>query len=149
MINIFLILRLLIGCLLVFSSSQKLFSPYQNFLLVIHSYGLFSYPVDDVIAWTLPWIELFLGVFLILGLWLKGTLKAALLLFIGFMAVIAQALIRKLPVNDCGCFGEGFSLPLQGILSVDSLISFMIVLLMFNLQRTSQFSLDRYFENNG
>ncbi len=149
MINIYVIVRLLIGGLLVFASTQKLFSPYQNFLFIIHSYGLFSFPIDYVIAWILPWIELFLGIFLIFGLWLKHTLRGTLILFFGFIVVLAQALIRKLPVNDCGCFGDGFSLPLPWILSVDSLLLLMLVLLLWKIKMTSHVSLDEYFEKHG
>lgn len=146
MINPFVIVRLFIGSLLVFASTQKLFFPYQNFLYIVESYQIFPATLSQLIVFIFPWIELIVGVFLILGLWLKWILRAALLIFAGFIIIVAQAVIRDLPIKDCGCFGEWFSLPLYGILTVDSLVLLMTIGLLFNIPRTSQWSLDRYFD---
>ena len=146
MINPFVIVRLFIGSLLVFASTQKLFSPYQNFLYIVESYQIFPATLSQLIVFIFPWIEFFLGVFLILGLWLTAVLRGTVLVFLGFIFIVAQALIRKLSIADCGCFGEWFSLPLYGILTVDSLVLLMTIGLLLNIPRTSQWSLDRYFD---
>ena len=132
----------------IFSGTEKLLSHYQNFLYVVQSYEIFPLVLESVIAYILPWMELILGVFLLLGFWLKFTLNGLWLLVAGFIFIVTQALIRKLPLVECGCFGSLFSLPLPVILILDSTILFILIQLSKNLDVTRHLSLDRYFERH-
>jgi uncharacterized membrane protein YphA (DoxX/SURF4 family) len=144
-INIFVILRVLIGVMYVVSGFEKLISPYQNFLYVIQGYELFPSLLENLAAHVVPWIELFLGVFLVLGLRLKQALWAVLTLTAMFIVIVAQALLRKLSLVECGCFGDFISLPLYVILILDMAVLFVVNLLMRKEDRTSVLSLDSYF----
>ncbi len=146
-INIFVILRILIGLLLVFSSTEKLLSHYQNFLYVIQSYEILPSSLERLTAIVFPWIELLTGLFLILGLWLPLTLKVTTVLFTIFIAILTQALIRKLPITECGCFGQAVSFPPQVTLVLDSVTFMFIVWLNVKIQKVRQFSLDQYFSH--
>lgn len=146
--SIFVILRCLIGGLLIVSGAEKLISPYQNFLYVVQGYALLSPFLEEITARVIPWIELMTGVFLFLGLWLPTVLKLSLALFGSFMLVVGQALIRKLPLTECGCFGEFISLPPYAVLIMDSVIFIVLALLLKNIQKTNFLSLDGYFEGN-
>ena len=145
-INPLVVVRILIGILFIVSSSEKLIGPYQNFLYVIQNYQLLPYFLENVVARLFPWIELFVGVFLLLGLWLKGVLRAALVLLMIFIVVVAQALIRHLDITECGCFGGLVSIPPVKVMIFDSILLSFTALLLFRFQRTSVFSLDQYFE---
>lgn len=94
----------------------------------------------------MPWLELFVGIFLVLGLWLPWTLKAAMGLFLGFILVVAQALIRHLPITKCGCFGELISVPLPVILMMDSSLLLITGILLLKKEKTNMLSLDNYFK---
>ncbi len=138
-------IRIWIGVLFVFSGTQKLLSPYQNFLYVIQNYQVLSHPFDVAVSIVLPWIELILGVFVILGLWTHWALRGLLILVTIFMGVVGQAIIRNLPIKDCGCFGEGFSFPLPVTLLFDGVLWIYIAFLMIRLERTIQFSVDQHY----
>jgi len=101
--------------------------------------------MEDAVARVLPWIELFLGVFLITGLWLKWTLRSTLILFLMFILIVGQALLRGLPIDECGCFGGLISLPLVAVLIFDSTLFLMTGLLIKQERHASYFSLDQHF----
>ena len=126
------------------SGFEKLIGPYQNFLYVVQSYELFPTWLEDLTARFLPWAELFLGIFLFSGLWLKWVSRAVLVLFGMFIAVAGQAFIRGLPIDECGCFGQFISLPLSSVLVLDSTCFVFLVLLMKNTDKGSIWGLDRY-----
>ena len=138
----------MVGALFVFSGFQKLIAPYQNFLYVIESYSFLPGILEEVTARALPWVELFLGVFLLLGLWLKVSLKGLSMLLLLFIMIVGQAMIRKLPVGECGCFGEKFSLPLPAMILVDSGLLILSLILLKYINRAGACSLDAYFEKN-
>jgi hypothetical protein len=136
------LIRIWVGGIFVLSGTQKLLEPYQNFLFVIQSYQILIRPWDTAAAFILPWGELILGIFTILGLWTKWALRGLLLLTTAFMAVVAQAIIRDLPIKECGCFGEALSFSLPVTLLLDSVLWVYIAFLIIRLERTSRFSID-------
>jgi uncharacterized membrane protein YphA (DoxX/SURF4 family) len=144
--KILLILRLLIGVLFVVSGGEKALGPYQNFLYVVQSYEIFPPMLAELIARTLPWIELFAGLFIVLGLWLKTALWTAWAMFLGFIIVVAQAMVRQLPIDECGCFGELLSFPLYGVLVFDSCAFLITSVLLRKIDVISILSLDRIFK---
>ena len=146
MSKIYVPLRILIGLVFMVSGFEKLIGPNQNFLYVVQSYALFNAPLEEIAARVLPWVEFFLGVFLVLGFWLKWTLRGVMVLILSFICVVAQALIRKLPIDECGCFGDFISFPLSRIILLDSLLLCLTGLLIYKGTSTRRLSLDRYFD---
>ena len=143
--NILVIIRILIGLLLITSGGEKLLNHYQNFLYVIQSYEIFPSSLEKLAAFIVPWIELLTGIFLILGLWLSWTLKSTALLLTGFILIVSQAIIRKLPITECGCFGELISFPLPVILTFDSVLFLLTLRMNLKIEQTKALSLDQYF----
>ena len=82
--KVLVVLRILVGSIFVVSGFEKAIGPYQNFLYVVQSYEFLPTTLEEIVARALPWIEIFLGVFLISGLWLKWMLRSALILFAMF-----------------------------------------------------------------
>lgn len=144
-INIFVVLRIVIGCLFIISGFEKLISPYQNFLYVIQGYQFLPDHGEEIVARVMPWVEFFTGIFLLLGFNLAWSLRAAFLFFLTFIIVVSQALIRHLPIDECGCFGELISFPPQGVLIMDSVCLILVAKLHQRLGKTSAMSLDQYF----
>lgn len=141
-------LRAAIGFIFVVSGFEKLISPYQNFLFVLQSYSFLPSSIEEIVARLFPWIEFLGGIFLVVGIWLKMVLRAVMALLLIFIVVVAQALIRHLPVDECGCFGELISFPLPMILAFDTILFFIIGLFSFRMPQAGHRSLDRYFEQN-
>jgi hypothetical protein len=141
-------IRILIGALFIFSGLEKLLSPYQNFLYVIQSYEFFPSFIEELSARIVPWIELFLGIFFLLGLWLKPVLLSLIGLFSIFVVLLVSALLRKLPITECGCFGGAITLPPWATLLMDSVFLTVLMLFARNQQHFQFLSLDKYFEKH-
>lgn len=155
-------LRFLIGAVFVWTGFQKLMSHYENFLYVVQSYEIFGKnsreflyisTIDEslgetlevMVAWTLPWIEFVAGMFLMIGLWIRHSAFAVGVLTVIFAAATGQALLRGLPIDECGCFGEGLTLPLHVTFMIDvGLLTLIVVLWKFS-RLSDLLSFDRYF----
>jgi uncharacterized membrane protein YphA (DoxX/SURF4 family) len=147
---ILLILRVMVASVFIVSGTEKLLQPSQNFLYVIQGYQIFPWLiVERMVAVVFPWIELFLGVLLMLGLWLRVTLSGLWLCTLTFILLVGQAQIRLLPISSCGCFGDLVKLPLPVVMTFDSDMLLIITLLFSSLAKTSFLSLDRYFQSSG
>ena len=143
----FVFLRILIGGFFVWVGVDKIMEPHQNFLYVVQGYQLFPDVLEDMVAWVMPWVEFFMGLFLVLGLWLKWTLRGFLLLISAFIIIILQALIRKLPIKFCGCFGGLFSSDIRHTLLIDICLWLLVLVMSRWLDTVSVLSLDRYFSS--
>lgn len=146
--NRYLFLRLALGSLFVVSGFEKLIGPYQNFLYVIQNYDLLPPFAEELTARIFPWIEFFLGIFLVLGLWLPWVLRGIMGMLLIFISVVGQALIRKLPVDECGCFGDLISFPLPVVLAFDSMLLILACWLYLRREETEKFGLDKYLSSH-
>ena len=68
------------------------------------NYRLLPHELLNLLAITLPWIEVAAGLFLVLGIWKRASALVITVLMIVFLAAIGQALARGLDIR-CGCFG--------------------------------------------
>jgi len=90
-------------------------------------------------------VELLVGVFLVLGLWLPTALGVSALMSATLMLLVGQAILRHLPIDNCGCFGELVHLPLAAVIFVDlGMLVAALVCLRF-LDQASKISLDSFF----
>jgi uncharacterized membrane protein YphA (DoxX/SURF4 family) len=97
-----IILRLLLGLFFLAAGLSKLGSPLQT-LAAVYSYQIVLPDwLASTIAAALPWMEILLGLALVLGLWLPAALGWVVLMLVFFTALTAQAWWRELPI-DCGC----------------------------------------------
>lgn len=116
------VVRWIVGLLLAVSGFEKLISPYQNFQFIIEQYQIVGSQQAALVAQILPWAELLAGVFFAVGLWTRVAGFAVLALFGIFLVAVGQALIRRLPMDECGCFGELISIPLPGVFTMDMVL---------------------------
>lgn len=126
-----LLVRAALGGVFVVSGFQKLWGPWENFAAVIEKFEIIHGLPVTVLARTLPWAEFLAGVFLILGLRTILSLFVLWAMNTAFIGVLASAIARKLPIQECGCFGEALSLSLPKMLAVD--ISIWVLFLVFFL----------------
>jgi hypothetical protein len=146
--NKLVVMRVIIGAFFVFSGFEKLVVPMENFQAVIESYEVLNHDLAGIAALIMPWVELLAGIFAVLGLWLKislGVLGGMTIMFIG---VVGQAIVRSLPIDECGCFGESLSLPLPAVIVMDSIFCILIIILIKNITKTSVLSLDNHFSQH-
>ncbi|MDG4837056.1 MauE/DoxX family redox-associated membrane protein [Micromonospora sp. WMMD967] len=72
----------------------------------VNAYQVMPYDVATVIGAALPFVELALGVLLLVGLATRLVAGVSAALLVVFIAGIASAWARGLAI-DCGCFGSG------------------------------------------
>ena len=98
-----LILRLLVGGAFVVAGALKVLQP-ATFAADIGNYRLLPHGAINLLAITLPWIEVAAGALLVLGFWRRASAVVIAVMLIIFLGAIGQALARGLDVR-CGCFG--------------------------------------------
>src|SRR5579864_1457907 len=74
--------RLILGAVFVYAAYTKLSQPWMLFAMSINSYQMVSESSTKVLAQTLPWFELALGLVLLTGLALRWSAAAASALLI-------------------------------------------------------------------
>jgi putative oxidoreductase len=114
-----LILRLVLGGVFLVSAVAKIWN-----VQVSHAHGIqFSHvpdlatfaqdvtnyhvpprPLTNLVAITLPWIELLAGGMLVCGIWKRASAIVITVLMIVFLAAIGWALAHGYDIR-CGCFG--------------------------------------------
>jgi uncharacterized membrane protein YphA (DoxX/SURF4 family) len=111
------VLRLIIGGMFIYVAYNKLINP-EEFAKAIKNYDMMPFWIINIMAIILPYIELFSGIFLILGIFKKGSsMIIAISLFI-FIIALTTAYARGLNI-DCGC---GFSSLIQEKASKNELL---------------------------
>ena len=96
--------RLVLGGMFLWSSLPKIRQPY-DFLSAVYSYELVGPKLGMLVAMTLPWMELLVGICLVGGIFVSGALLAGAALGALFTFVLASALYRGLEIS-CGCFSS-------------------------------------------
>lgn len=76
----------------------------------VNAYQLMPYDVATVVGAAQPFVEIALGVLLLLGLATRLAAGVSAALLVLFIAGIASAWARGLSI-DCGCFSAGGNLP--------------------------------------
>lgn len=100
-----LILRVGLGAWFVVSGAGKLFvGGLDKFTRDVANYKLVAAPLDAVVAYTVPWVEIIGGICLILHLLRKGTLLAMTSLLLTFCIAVGWAWSKNLDIS-CGCHG--------------------------------------------
>ncbi len=138
--------RVLLGVLFAVSGFTKLLEPYQNFLSVIHTYGILAGAPGMWAARIIPWLELVGGVFLALGLWTRLASMGLWILNSAFIGVLTQALVRHLSLDECGCFGEWFKLKPEDMLKLDVGLWVLFLGLFIFKKQSMLWSLDSCFK---
>lgn len=147
---ILLTVRLLVGALFIASGILKLLQPYEEFVALVHGYRLLPIAVVPLYARALPWFELILGTFFLLG-WYQRWASIGLSLFlVSFMIALVSVLARAIPLQNCGCFGGKLG-ELLGEKPWEVLVRdvvLFIAVLAVALNKPSRWSFDAWFSRS-
>ena len=97
-----LISRLVLGGIFTYASFDKILHPFE-FAEVVYNYQLLPDVLVNLVSLFLPWLELLVGLSLILGVWLPGAVLICNLLLMVFFSTLVFNIARGLDI-DCGCF---------------------------------------------
>ena len=136
--------RLLIGGIFLYAGYAKLTYPNHNlwpwfllkfsvaanlstFAFQVESYRVVGAAVSSLVAHTLPFVEMVLGILLLIGWQLRiwATLASAILA--GFLILVTRAYLLHMEIN-CGCFGTPE--PLTGLTVVRDGVLVLLALAM-------------------
>jgi putative oxidoreductase len=97
-----LFLRLLLGLVFVYSSLDKIADP-PGFARIVYQWQILTPVPANVVAVTLPWIELVAGLFLVFGVWRRDAAMVLAVLLVVFLGAAGSVLDRGIDVENCGC----------------------------------------------
>ena len=100
-----LLSRLTLGVVLLVAGGLKIGNLPKS-AMAVRAYELLPVSLANFLGYTLPWIEIGLGLLLIVGVSVKISGALGALTMLAFIIAIAQAWARGLSI-DCGCFGGG------------------------------------------
>ena len=99
---IILVCRIVLGGIFIYASLDKIAHP-AEFAKAIGNYHILPFGLENLLALTLPWLELLAGVALITGVMVDGAAIMVIIMNIVFIFAISQALARGISI-ECGCF---------------------------------------------
>src|SRR5713101_2862132 len=122
-----LFLRILLAAVFLYAAYTKLRQPWLLFAMSIDSYHMLPEWAVLLVARTLPWMELVLGLLLASGYGLPYAALATSAQLLLFFSVMVRAYAKGLGI-DCGCFGVGEALTGWSLARDGSFLAAAIVL---------------------
>lgn len=123
--------RMIVGLLFIFTAVLKIMD-LRGFYLIFLQYGLFSKNVAKILAYVQPFVEFIIGLLLIYdsGFLLVGTVGGiGLMLVATFFVVFGY--VKKLKMQNCGCYGTAIESPLSIKKIVENIIWILVLVYVF------------------
>jgi uncharacterized membrane protein YphA (DoxX/SURF4 family) len=130
-----LLCRFAVGAVFVYASLDKIQHP-AAFAKQVYNYQILPIPASNLFAITLPWMELFAGLALVVGVFRGSSSLLLSTLLVVFITAISINLYRGVNL-DCGCFstsGEGRSIGLLTVAEDAALLAAALVVLRASLR---------------
>lgn len=97
--------RLILGGVILAAGLLKVTHPAKS-AMAVRAYEVLPIGIANVLGYALPWLEVGIGLLLILGVAVRSSAILGGILMALFIVAIGQAWVRGLTI-DCGCFGGG------------------------------------------
>ena len=103
------VLGAVLGAVFIYASLDKIAQPREFARIVYHSQLVgpsqtLGYVPANLLAVTLPWLELVTGALLVLGVWRREAAATAGLMLVAFIVAVSWALANGIDIANCGCF---------------------------------------------
>ena len=131
---VMLVLRIALGAVFVYAAWTKLRTPWELFAMSIDSYQLLPLKAVELVAHTLPWFELAVGLLLMAGFWLRSAAAATALLLAVFFGLMVRAYAKGMEIN-CGCFGANDIISWKTLLRDGSMLAAALALTALSFLR--------------
>lgn len=123
--------RIILGLLFIFTAVLKLVD-LKGFYLIFLQYGLLKPKIAKPLAYAHPFIELIVGLLLIYdanALWIASL--AGLGMMITATVFVIYALIKKLRMKSCGCYGTAITSPASAKKVIENIVWIIALLYVF------------------
>ncbi len=130
--------RLFVGLILLSTGIGKLLD-IPGFVLVLDAYQLTPLWMTTLLAYSLPFIEFFTGLNLLVSERSIHGVLVAVILHVLMLTAVTVTYLREIPVENCGCFGVFLARPLsfQTIVEDVFMLVISIIALIQERQKTS------------
>lgn len=141
-----LVLRLVLGIVFLVAAADKVANA-EAFARSIANYRLLPVELVNLVALVLPWLELLVGLMLVVGLRVRAAAVVASGLLLVFTVALVSALVRGLDIH-CGCFSQtaaeriGWGRVIEDVL----LLAAAVVVVVWTPQR---WSVEQYVQQRG
>ena len=125
--------RLCIGVLFIYASLHKIEAP-ANFAQTIADFEVLPHWSINAVAVFLPWIELWAGICLVLGILVRSNALVLALLLTAFSWATLINVLRGSNI-DCGCFISDTKRPVTGLTVVRDIIWLAMTATLVALER--------------
>jgi uncharacterized membrane protein YphA (DoxX/SURF4 family) len=144
--------RLLLGGIFVYAGYAKLTYPnhtlwpyfmlkfsvsanLSTFAFQVESYKVLGAAGSTFVAHTLPFVEIILGLLLLIGWQFRIWAAAVTTILFGFLVLVTRAYLLHMDIN-CGCFGTPEPLTLMTVLRDSALLALAILTTVFAFQES-------------
>lgn len=103
----------------------------DGLIIAINEYDMLPQQLATAYAHVLPYLEIVIGVLLVLGLFLRVSAAASGLVVLSFSIAKIQAIARGLDIDSCGCLGPTLHVFVGQSLAIDFLLLAMAVQIFF------------------
>lgn len=94
--------RFILGGVFIYASLDKIAYP-KEFASIVTRYQILPEKLAIYFAFLLPWLELFLGIFVLLGIFIReSAISLSFLVLVFIIAITIRSLAG--PIGNCGCF---------------------------------------------
>ena len=106
------ILGAALGAVFIYASWDKIAQP-REFARIVYHYQIIGpsqalgYVPANLLAVTLPWIEMVTGALLVVGVWRREAAAMAAAMLVAFVVAVSWALFNGIDIANCGCFSLG------------------------------------------
>ena len=146
--------RLLLGVIFIYAGYSKLFLPnsnlwpffilkfsismnISNFTTQVEAFKMLPSWAVDLVAHTLPFTELVLGLLVLIGWRLRIWAPVLTVIMLGFFGVVLRAYLLHMNIN-CGCFATPQPINLEKVLEDAALSGLALVMTIFAFQEARQ-----------
>jgi uncharacterized membrane protein YphA (DoxX/SURF4 family) len=123
-----LLWRLMVGGILIYAGFMKAIGPTAEFAAIIAAYKILPAALVTPLSIALPYIEMWVGLFVLAGFCTRQAAIAAVVLFSVFFLALASALVRGIDLASCGCFGPDALSPRYTIIMDVVLLALSVVI---------------------
>ena len=114
-------LRIIVGVWILLAGALK-FQDYFGFVRIVRHSKLFPEVQANVIGHLMPFVEVFIGLALLLRIWVVPALVIILVKHVMAIIGVVILLVTKARLDNCGCYGSLFPTKLSWTRLIDNLI---------------------------
>jgi len=132
-----LISRLALGGILITASIGKL-QEHARFTDTVNNYGILPDFLAEAYGFVVPWLELFIGCCLVLGVFVRFASLLSVPVILSFIVANIYGLVHTAPYV-CDCFGDLVTLSHPLSLGIDIVMLALAAQILYSINRSAEF----------